>query len=247
VKLLAVWPTDGGALLAERLALDPEPGFACAEEVEPELAGPSTLLGTWLPGSDDAREFPAGAGLAVQAGAVFVLVVHYHPPGSDGLSDLTSVDLWLEPEVERAVDVVFARKPRWTLTPERGGLVVPAGRRARHRWGTRVGALNVGAWDPELGGDLLSASFHMHRLGARGRLSLSVDGEERVLLDIPRWDVDWQLEYWPVEPVRLGPDDELVVECWHDNAAGEGDVTWGDGSDDEMCAAMISLREPAGP
>ena len=70
---------------------------------------------------------------------------------------------------------------------------------------------------------------------------------ERVLLDIPRWDFDWQLNYYPVEDIELEPGDIVRIECsWdrnlRDPSLEPAWVLWADGTNDEMCFATITVR-----
>ena len=70
------------------------------------------------------------------------------------------------------------------------------------------------------------------------------------MVDIPRWDFNWQGGYSQEEPWRLEKGDRMVVECEWDNSPenqpildGEisdpVDVDWGDGTRDEMCLATF--------
>ena len=80
------------------------------------------------------------------------------------------------------------------------------------------------------------------------------------MIDIPRWDFDWQQGYafLPGEEVIVQPGEALRVECTYDNSAanqpvvnGEQleprDVRWGDGTLDEMCLNTLVLVEPYAP
>ena len=61
--------------------------------------------------------------------------------------------------------------------------------------------------------------LHMHRLGQAGSLTLvKADGTEQPLLDIPRWDFDWQFSYELSEPVDFQDGDKLRLECIFDNS-----------------------------
>lgn len=94
-------------------------------------------------------------------------------------------------------------------------------------------------------GLITSVSGHMHELGASIRLTLNPGEEdERVLLDIPDWDFEWQLGYRPVEDIVIDSDDTIRIECsWdRENAPYEavGYVLWADGTGDEMCYSSIT-------
>ena len=59
-----------------------------------------------------------------------------------------------------------------------------------------------------------------------------------MLLNIPRWDLNWQRDFMFVEPIRIEQEDladnRLVIECTFANHTDEL-VYGGWGSDDEMC------------
>jgi len=55
-------------------------------------------------------------------------------------------------------------------------------------------------------GQIVSVLGHEHELGNSFRLTLNPDTpEERVLLDIPRWEFGWQFNYYPVEDIIVQP------------------------------------------
>lgn len=64
------------------------------------------------------------------------------------------------------------------------------------------------------------------------------------LLDIPAWDFDWQGSYSLREPVTFEPGDVLSIECNFDNSTSDRDVTWGEGTDDEMCIGFFYTTAP---
>ena len=79
----------------------------------------------------------------------------------------------------------------------------------------------------------------MHAFGAAGEASLlHASGEKETLLNIPRWDLDWQRDFL-FEQGKIIPREDfkrarLIVECTFDNYTDET-VFGGYGSDDEMC------------
>jgi polyisoprenoid-binding protein YceI/mono/diheme cytochrome c family protein len=97
--------------------------------------------------------------------------------------------------------------------------------------------------------EVLGVFGHMHEIGSRFRMTLNPGRpDEQVLLDIPRWSFDWQLNYEPVDPVVLDPGDVLRVECEWDRSrmvpARPRYVTWAEGTEDEMCYSTITSRPP---
>jgi len=99
-------------------------------------------------------------------------------------------------------------------------------------------------------GRILSVWGHMHEIGASFTMTLNPDTpDERVLLDIPRWSFDWQLNYEPVDDIVLAADDTIRVECTWDRAKLPDDaepryVMWSEGTADEMCYSQIISTRP---
>ena len=93
----------------------------------------------------------------------------------------------------------------------------------------------------------------MHEFGDSYRMTLNPDTpEEKVLLDIPNWDFEWQLAYDLVEDIEITTDDTVRFECWWDRARlhlpEPRYITWNEGTVDEMCFSAISvLPEPDEP
>ncbi len=109
-----------------------------------------------------------------------------------------------------------------------------------------IPALLVGAV-----GEVVSVLGHQHEIGAWFRMTVNPGKpDERVLLDIPKWDFDWQYNYIPAQPIVIDADDLIRIECgWNrafrDPRLEPAYVLWADGTDDEMCFATITTRPPA--
>ena len=87
---------------------------------------------------------------------------------------------------------------------------------------------------------------HMHEFGAAYRMTLHPDTpEERILLDIGVWDFEWQLNYEPVEDIRIERGDMVRFECWWDRTLlympEPRYITWNEGTVDEMCFSSIAV------
>lgn len=97
-------------------------------------------------------------------------------------------------------------------------------------------------------GEIISVLGHEHEIGDWFKMTLNPGGpDEKVLLDIPDWDFDWQYNYEPVERIVLEADDVIRIECGWDRNRRDPDlepayVLWADGTNDEMCFATISTR-----
>ena len=96
---------------------------------------------------------------------------------------------------------------------------------------------------------------HMHTLGDRFTLDLiRKNGERERLLDIPRWDFNWQGAYDLIDPVKVELGDRVEMACVWDNSADNQpmvrgvkqtprDVTWGEGTLDEMCLGGVTITD----
>ena len=87
---------------------------------------------------------------------------------------------------------------------------------------------------------------HMHEFGAAYRMTLHPDtSREKILLDIPVWDFEWQLNYDPVEDIRIERGDTVRFECWWDRTLQFQPepryITWNEGTVDEMCFSTITV------
>ncbi len=98
-------------------------------------------------------------------------------------------------------------------------------------------------------GTIFSVLGHMHEFGAAYRMTLHPDTpEELVLLDIPVWSFEWQLNYRPVEDIRINRGDTVRFECWwdrtHVHMPEPRYITWNEGTVDEMCFSSIMVIPP---
>jgi len=207
---------------------------------------PQTLAG-WVPGMLPEVSDP-GMATRIPAGSPLVVQMHYNLLTSAPIEDATVVELILDDEPP---EQLTRMRPAPILD-----LDIPAGDpAARHELVYR----NYGD-DP-----LVIRSFlaHMHLLGKEMTATVTRAGggeEEACLLDIPDWDFDWQQTYTlPADDLEtLAPGDGFRLSCVHDNSVenqavvdGERltpvDVSWGDGSLDEMCLLYVETVEPYAP
>ena len=89
---------------------------------------------------------------------------------------------------------------------------------------------------------LVSLRPHMHLRGKAFRYDLlKADGTKETLLEVPRYDFNWQLRYELKEPLVFANRSRIEVTGWFDNSADnpanpnpEATVRWGEQTDDEM-------------
>lgn len=234
-------------------------GYSCFGGASPDgqPAFPTKLVAAWVPGMG-AIPYPEGTGMRVQPGARVVLQMHYSILSEGSQPDRSSVAFRLADRVVHDAGNLPWLDLGWPSSPE--SMLIPAGEaEVTHEYvgdptqSPLIAEFAPGA-DPSEGLVLYSVLPHMHKLGTS--MSLRVerrDGTLEPLIEIPRWDFDWQSEFVFREPVTLLPGDQVRLRCTWDNSAANQpilggrrrppeDVTWGEGTYDEMCAASMFVR-----
>jgi hypothetical protein len=239
------------ALVAEveaKEAAEEGPGYTCfgspgvGDQSRAGQDGNIAWLGSWAPGGQ-AERFPEGTGLRLEPGSKIILQVHYNTYGSQRPSDRTSLELTLTDRVDKPARFLPWANPSWIGSET--AMRIPAGDDdVTHRFGFDLASV---AGRPV---KIYSANLHMHLLGKSARMWINHNAEQTCLLDVPRWDFNWQFSYRFAEPKILRPGQQLFIECTWDNSPanqpvinGERllprDVHWGDGTTDEMCLGIF--------
>lgn len=94
---------------------------------------------------------------------------------------------------------------------------------------------------------LISFLPHMHLRGKAFRIeSEDASGNRKLLLDVPRYDFNWQNTYIFKQPVTLNKGSKLHCSAWYDNSDKNPSnpdptktVTWGDQTWEEMLVAQF--------
>lgn len=224
-------------------AADPDAGYSCFGG--PGLASRRLLI-VWIPGTEPLL-YGDNAAFPVPAGSKIVMETHYNTlflPGDEPApADQTQVALWTMPQGE---------------TPERELLIVA---------GAHVG-LSIDPDDPRsvqqrafplrTSARVIGVVPHMHLLGTEISASIEHDdGSESCLIDVKRWDYNWQQTYLfpPEDYVEVRPGDRHALTCVYDNSVtnqpvinGERvdpkEVSWGEGTLDEMCLNFLIATVP---
>jgi mono/diheme cytochrome c family protein len=174
-------------------------------------------------------EYPEGMAKRWPAGTDLLVQVHYTPNG--------------KPAKDRpTVGIVFAKEPPKREVRTRGvfdlSFRIPPGAE-RHE----VRA----SWTFPKDGTLLEFMPHMHVRGAAFRYEVETpEGERRTILDIPRYDFNWQLVYRLREPVAVTRGTRIHATGWFDNSARNPanpdparTVTFGEQTADEMMIGYL--------
>jgi mono/diheme cytochrome c family protein len=253
VNIYLIAPGRGDAYF-RRQSADESPGYECFGG---QFAEGTNLLGSWAPGSA-AIEFPAGSGIQVEPGSSIVMEMHYNVAGQESPEpDRSILLLETEDQVEkRAMIAAFWNFNEWG---EPNGMLIPANDPdVQHHYLFDPSPF-IPRFAPWLTSDRLmihAVSMHMHYLGTRGTLEIRrAEGTKDCLVDIPRWDFEWQTSYFldRPRPFHVGWD-QVYLECHWDNTeanqpwiAGQRnpvrDVDWGNESDDEMCIGFFYFTQ----
>ncbi|MHB8682306.1 MAG: monooxygenase [Acidimicrobiales bacterium] len=105
-------------------------------------------------------------------------------------------------------------------------------------------------WPLGHGGNIVRLTAHMHLLGRGMQIVLNPGTPQaKTLLDVTNYNFDYQRSY-NVSPISVRPGDKIQVSCTYDPTLRQKlaatrklparFVTWGDGSSDEMCLAIIA-------
>ena len=223
------------------------PGYTCFGGPGVGNTGSATnsveWLGAWAPGGDG-MDFPDGTGIKIEPGSQIILQVHYNTLTADPAADRTKVLTTVDDEVETEAQFVPFANPQWLNNKQ--SMLIPAGSDSvSHSFSYDIASV-VGS-----SLKIYDVFFHMHQLGKSGRMWIDKEnGNSDCLLNIPRWDFNWQRGYRLKQPRTLEEGDELGIECEWDNSKsnqpvidGERqsptDVTWGEGTQDEMCLGVL--------
>jgi hypothetical protein len=189
--------------------------------------------GEYVPGQNT-LVYPTGFAKKLPKGARLKFQMHYTPNGT-ATTDRTRVG------------VIYAKEP-----PEHevrvAGIVnarisIPPGA-ADHR---EEASLRL-PFDATIMGFLP----HLHVRGKACRYEVvRGDGARSTVLDIPRYDFNWQLLYRLHEPLPLTAGDTLVFTAWYDNSAGNPanpdptkTIRWGPQTFDEMHLGYVEYFVP---
>jgi hypothetical protein len=238
--LLYLIPPDGISRVEKLDADEPGPGYTC-------FGGPGgsslTTLGAWVPGSVTIRH-PENAAAVLPAGSKIVLQIHYNTLSLEGATpppERSTAQLWTTKD-----------KPQYrveSLPMAHLGMKIPAGEAA---------SVQERVFEMPTDGTIVGLAPHMHVLGEKMEASIEpAAGDAACLIDIPRWDFHWQQSYALPESTKVDAKkgDKIRLSCTYDNSAANQpmvngsqkapeDVTWGEGTLDEMCLLYVATMVP---
>jgi mono/diheme cytochrome c family protein len=219
----------------------PEPRWVQAHQVK---AGSDAVhhvissLGSLVPGGDP-RIYREGYGRLVKPGDKVTFQMHYHKEKGEGTGrwDQTEVGLKFYPA---------GYQPKYKFDGD------PMG---NFRFRIPPGDANYSA-ESEFVFDrdarLVSFMPHMHVRGKAVKITAHYpDGKEELLLDVPKYDFNWQTTYEYKEYKAVPKGTRLHMTAWWDNSAENPnnpdptkEVRWGKPTTDEMMFAWMRYTDP---
>lgn len=194
--------------------------------------GQGEFLCAYVPGT---RPMPLATGYAkkIKAGSWFRFQVHYTPNGSPQ-EDLSKVGLIYADAktITHQVLTTEVANTRLNIEPGKDNQVFTAI--------SQPSPIDV---------TLMSMAPHMHVRGKAFKYELELpDGTRQTLLDVPKYDFNWQTNYRLAEPLTIPAGAKLLCTAVYDNSTNNPanpdptkTVTWGDQSWDEMMLGYFDL------
>jgi mono/diheme cytochrome c family protein len=190
----------------------------------------------YVPGNGSAV-YPDGFARLLPAGAKISFQIHYTPSGTAKKERLK-------------LGLVFAKTPpRYevkTVGVANLRIAIPPGEAAHVETQTQRVPFDM---------PVTSLMAHLHVRGKAFKYEVTYpDGRNEVLLDLPRYDFNWQLRYDFKEPKLLPRGSTVKVTAVYDNSAGNKAnpdptklVRWGSQTVDEMMIGYVEFFQPVAP
>jgi hypothetical protein len=194
----------------------------------------ASMLGSFVPGKDP-EVWPAGIAKRIPAGARLKFTIHYSKTTRQVETDATSVGLRFSKQPpERELRRIDLHNLAFLIPPNAGNHPVTA------------------CYTFPEDADVLSYVAHMHFRGRSMRFEATYpDGRTDILLDIPKYDFDWQTKYINAAPVRLPKGTRLRLSATFDNSPNNPKnpdpsktIRWGDNTVDEMMDGWLEFVSP---
>jgi thiol-disulfide isomerase/thioredoxin len=187
------------------------------------------FFAAYVPGNTY-QTFPDGLSQKLAANSKFLFQMHYTPNGK-ATSDRTKLGIKFKKTLpEHNVRVTGIANTRISIPPNTAG--------------HKQTAIQTIPRDVQL----LSLMPHMHLRGQAFRYEAIFPDQSRVtLLEIPRYDFNWQIDYKLKEPFSLPKGSQLELTAWYDNSSQnvsnpdpDKQVKWGPQTYDEMLVGYVS-------
>jgi len=206
------------------------------------------------------EEYQGDAGQLIKAGSYIDFYMHYQPSGTPQ-TDRTKLGLYLAKKGQEVGHQIYHSfgtagptayivegqeySPKWRpdQTRDEGGVNLPNIPPYAENW--KVVSVHT-IREPIT---LYGLTPHLHLRGKSMKYTLTwADGREEVLLDVPKYDFNWQVYYELESPKQIPAGSKVTVVSLFDNSAKnrynpapEKEVFWSEQSWDEMYAPQARL------
>lgn len=190
----------------------------------------------YVPGNSH-RVLPDGFAKKLPAGARLSFQIHYTPTGKEVQDQLKIGILFAKEPPKFEVHIAALSNPR---------IRIPAGI-----------ANHVETFERKIPADMMFTAFmpHLHTRGKVFKYEVMFpDGRNEVLLDVPRYDFNWQLQYQYATPRRIPAGSTMKITAVYDNSAGNPanpdptrEIRWGPQTWDEMMIGYVEHYTPMQP
>jgi hypothetical protein len=198
--------------------------------------GTGAFIAAFAPGQA-VRTYAEGTAIKIPAGATLIFQMHYTASGKM-TTDRSKIGL------------VFAKQP------PRQEVVVAALQNANFTLPAGTPDVRVDA-EMTVNQDMTIWSMlpHTHVRGKRWHLEATYpDGRTQTILDVPKYDFNWQTDYVFKQPLKLPKGTKIRTTAWYDNSAANKsnpdptvDVHWGDQTWQEMQFTALAYSLDASP
>ena len=198
--------------------------------------GPGAFVAAFAPGQA-VRTYAEGTAIKIPAGATLTFQMHYTASGK-ATTDRSKIGF------------VFAKEP------PRQEVMIAALQNANFTLPAGAPDVRVDA-EMTLNQDMTIWSMlpHTHVRGKRWHLEAAYpDGRTETILDVPRYDFNWQADYVFKQPLKLPKGTKVRTTAWYDNSPANKsnpdptvDVHWGDQTWQEMQFTAFAFTLESSP
>jgi mono/diheme cytochrome c family protein len=216
--------------------LPPEQQKDLGPNYRPRPIGMAQGMGGFSPGGS-IRHFPEGTGMRIPAGYSLVFQMHYTSYGK-ATTDRSKIGLKFTKTAPKTI--------LNTMALINASLSIPPG-------AADYTIDNTMTFNRET--VIYSLIPHTHVRGTGWHYeAIYPDGRKEVILNVPKYDFNWQHEYIFAEPLRMPAGSKLYAKAWYDNSTRNKSnpdptktVTWGDQTWEEMMYTSITFFMPPAP
>ncbi len=193
-------------------------------------------LGAYVPGWTPAK-LPRDLAVSLPAGSDIVMQTHFHPSGKAELEKGKLAVYFADKEPsQKLINIQVPAAFGVGI-----GLKIPAGES-----NYRISESYTTPTDIEL----ISVGAHAHYICREVSMTAKLpDGQQKVLLKIDDWDLDWQDRYYFEKRIILPAGTQIKTELSYDNSAQNPEnpnsppreIRWGRESGDEMGSATLQV------